>query len=123
MGDIQGKILWRVHAADGQPRGAAFDALVLASDRAAQSALQPSRLIRVDVPFARELPNVALTLIVRANGADATLISECDLLDAAGNRRVYGRSRNSLAVFVCSEAAIMITGLPTPVSESSAAAT
>jgi hypothetical protein len=123
MSDSGGKILWRVHAADGQPRAAAFDALLLAADRPAQEELRPSRLIGVDVPFERELPNVPLTLIVRANIAGASLICECDVLGADGKRRVYGRSASSLAVFLCSKAGIVVTGLPAPASESTAPAT
>ena len=123
MSDSGGKILWRVHAADGQPRTAAFDALLLAADRRAQEELRPSRLIGVDVPFERELPNVPLTLIVRTNTAGASLICECHVLGPDGSRRVYGRSASSLAVFLCSEAGILVTGLPAPASESTAPTT
>ena len=123
MSDSGGKILWRVRAADGQPRAAAFDALILAADRTEQNALRPSRLIGIDVPFERELPSMPLTLVVRANDVGAPLLSECDVLGPDGNRRVYGRSSSSLAVFICSKAGILVTGLPAPASESTAPAT
>ena len=123
MSDSEGKILWRVRAADGQPHAAAFDALILAADRSAQDELRPSRLIGIDVPFERELPVVSLTLVVRANSADAPLVSECDVLGPDGNRRVYGRSANSLAVFICSKGGIVVTGLPAPASQSTAPVT
>jgi hypothetical protein len=123
MSNSEGKILWRVRAADGQPHAAAFDALILAADRPAQNELRPSRLIGIDVPFERELPSMSLTLVVRTNNVDSSLLSECDILGPDGRRRVYGRSSNSLAVFICSEAGILVTGLPAPASESSAPAT
>jgi hypothetical protein len=123
MTESGGKILWRVRAPDGHQRAAAFDALILAANSSVREALRPSRLTAVDVPFERELPDVALTLIVRTNNPDAPLLSECDVLDAEGNRRVYGRSGSALAVFVCSEGGILVTGLPAPTSESLAPAT
>jgi len=118
MSESRGKILWRVRAPDGQQRAAAFDALILAADPSTREALRPSRLTATDVPFERELPDMALTLIVRTNNPDAPLLSECDVLGADGNRRVYGRSGSTLAVFVCSEAGILVTGLPSPSAES-----
>jgi hypothetical protein len=123
MGDREGKILWRVRTTDGQPRAAAFDALILATERPAQDMLRPSRLIGVDVPFERELPDVGLTLVVRANNADAPVFSECDVIGPDGNRRVYGRSGHPLAVFICSDAGIVVTGLPAPTFESPTRAT
>lgn len=119
MSHSKGKIVWRVHASDGRPHPAAFDALILAADPAAQEQLRPSRLLAMDAPYERELPSDSLTLIVRANSADTSLITECDVLGADGNRRMYGRSRNSLAVFVCSKHGIVVTGLAAPATSTS----
>ena len=123
MGERDGKILWRVRTPDGQPRAAAFDALILAAKRPAQDIVGPSRLIGIDVPFERELPDVPLTLVVRTSSADAPLLNECDVIGPDGNRRVYGRSGSPLAVFICSEAGIVVTGLPAPGVEPPAQAT
>ena len=123
MSDSGGKVLWRVRAADGQPRATAFDALVIATDRSAQETARHSRLIGIGVPFERELPSVPFALIVRANNPDASLLSECDVLGPDGSRRVYGRSGSPLAVFICSEDGIVVTGLPAPASESASPAT
>jgi hypothetical protein len=114
MSASRGRIVWRVRTSDGKPLAAAFDALILATDSAAQDQLQPSRLIAVDTPFERELPDIDLMLVVRTNVADATLVNECDVFGADGSRRVYGCSRRTLAVFVCSERGIRVTGLPAP---------
>jgi len=114
MTDSRGRIIWRVRRSDSAPQAAAFDALILASAREDHEALRPSRLIGGEVPFERELPDVGLTLIVRSTSPDAVLVSECDVFNADGSRRVYGRSANPLAVFVCSDRGILVTGLPAP---------
>jgi len=118
MSDSQAKIRWRVHASDGQPRTAAFDALIIAANSAERSQLRPSRVVAIDIPFERELPDVALTLIVRANAADVSLVSEFDVFKANGVRRMYGRSSNALAVFVYSKRGIVVTGLGAPAPDS-----
>jgi hypothetical protein len=71
-------------------------------------------MIAADVPFERELPDIPLTIVVRSNPAEAPLIVECDVLNADGSRRVYGRSHISLATLICSESGILVTGLPEP---------
>jgi hypothetical protein len=116
MKESESRIVWRVRTADDSPQVGAFDALILAADSASQDRLRPSRLTGIDVPFERELPDIGLTLIVRANSHDAGLIAECDVLNADGTRRMFGRSHNSLAVFVCSRRGIIVTGLPAPPS-------
>lgn len=112
MTDSPGRIIWRVRTADSSAQAAAFDALILAHSSQDQELVRPSRLINIDVPFERELPDVGLTLVVRSSSAGVGLVSECDILNADGSRRVYGRSQNSLAVFLCSEHGIVVTGLP-----------
>jgi hypothetical protein len=116
MSESRGTILWRVHTADGHAKPAAFDALVLAADRSSHDALGPSRLIGVDVPFERELPRVPVTLVIRASDQSAPLLCECDVMGPDGKRKVYGRSGSPLAVFVCSEDGIVVTGLPSPLT-------
>ena len=123
MTDSSRRIIWHVRAADSSPQSAAFDALILASDPAVQDQLRPSRLTTVNVPFERELPDIGLTLVVRTNSSDVALVAECDVLNADGSRRVYGRSRSALAVFMCSDRGIIVTGLPAPSATSPAPAT
>jgi hypothetical protein len=123
MTDSRGRIIWRVRTADSSSRTNAFDALVLASDSAARDQLRPTRVIAADVPFERELPDLELTLIVRSNPAEPPLIVECDVLNADGSRRLYGRAHNPLAVLMCSERGIIVTGLPEPASAAGAPAT
>ena len=89
MSDSVGKSVWRVRAKDDQPHRAAFDALVLRADQPLSEPMKPLRLTNVDVPFERELPSFTLTVIVRGNDADASLVSECTLFDADGSRRAH----------------------------------
>jgi hypothetical protein len=117
MSDSAGKIVWRVRAKDDRPHAAAFDALVLPAERPSSDATKPLRLTNVDVPFERELPGLTLTVIVRGNDADASLVSECTLFGADGSRRALGVSRSTLAVFMCTETGLLVTGLPSPGSE------
>jgi len=123
MAQADGRIIWRVQSLNGEARPKAFDALLLTSDRALRDTLSPARLIGVATPFERELPDADLTIIVRTTDAASSLVSECDVLGPTGQRRVYGRSRSNLAVFVCSKSGITVTGLPEPGSEADAPAT
>ncbi len=122
MSDAEGKILLRVRSADGNARTSAFDALILSTDRSLQPRLSPSRLTGMPIPFERELPAGDVTVIVRTTDGTTALVSDCDVLGPDGKRKVYGRSSNNLAVFVCSEGGIMVTGLPGPGSDSGASA-
>jgi len=114
MAQFDGRIIWRVQSTDSDARSKTFDALILSNDPALRPALGPPRLIGIRTPFEKELPDGDVTLIVRATDATVPLVSECDVLDSAGQRRVYGRSSNHLAVFVCSKSGITVTGLPEP---------
>jgi len=114
MNSPGGRIVWRVQSANGEAQLNAFDALVLTTDASVRPTLLPARLLGMSTPFERELPDANLTIIVRANDATSFLVSECDVFDATGKRRVYGRSGNSLAVFMCSDSGIMVTGLAGP---------
>lgn len=117
MNDSAGRIIWRVQSANGEAQPNAFDALVLTTDASVRASLSPTRLIGMPTPFERELPDVDLTIIVRATDATTSLVSECDVFSPSGERRVFGRSRNSLAVFICSHSGILVTGLPGPSSD------
>lgn len=114
MSDSIGKIVWRVRARDDQPHVAAFDALVLPAGAPVSDALNHLRLTDVDVPFERELPSLTLTVIVRGNDAGVSLVSECTLFGADGTRRVHGGSASALAVFMCTESGILVSGLGSP---------
>ena len=117
MTEGQGRIVLRVQSAKGEARPNAFDALILSTDPAVRAKLSPARLIGMAIPFERELPDGEVTIIVRATEASSSLVSECDVFGPNGQRRVYGRSGNNLAVFVCSRSGILVTGLPEPGSE------
>jgi hypothetical protein len=112
MSTPQNRILWRVRAADGSARAAAFDAVVVIVDRSLADG--PPVLAAVDVPFERELPATPLTLVVRTNGPSPDLITECEVFAADGTRRHYGRAQGPLDVFVFSERGMTITGLRAP---------
>ncbi len=108
-----GTIHWRVSAADGLVHGNALDALVLAASAGEQARLgESSQLLGCEVPFERRLPDIPLTLVVRANPNAGRLVVECDVLGPNGERRMYGRSTKPVAVIIRSTAGIMVTGLP-----------
>ena len=123
MSESSGHIVLRVRTANERPFSAAFDALILAIDSRNQAQLRPSRLTGIDTPFERELPDIGLTIVLRATAGDVGLVSECDVLNPDGSRRVYGRSRSTLTVFMCSDRGIVVTGLPAPALQSIAPAT
>jgi hypothetical protein len=113
MSEATGKILWRVEAADGSSQTSAFDALVLATNSSDQDRLaRPSRLIGLDVPYERELPDVPLTLIVRTRTGSVPLQVFCDVRGPDGERTVFGRAGRPLAVIVRTSTGILLTGLP-----------
>jgi hypothetical protein len=108
-----GTIHWRVSAADGLAHSKALDALLLATNTNEQAQLgETSQLLGCEVPFERRLPDIPLTLVVRANPNAGRLLVECDVLGPNGERRMYGRSTKPLAVIIRTAAGIAITGLP-----------
>ena len=123
MSTEHGKLLWRVRAADGSPSAAAFDALVLPTDTARGAWLgQSPRLLGVAVPHEAELEDTPLTLVVRARDNARPLIVECEAIGADGERQVYGRASQPLAVIVRSATGVLVAGLP-PASDPLAPAT
>jgi hypothetical protein len=108
-----GTIHWRVTAADGLAHSKALDALVLAANASEQAQLgETAQLLGCDVPFERRLPDIPLTLVVRANPNAGRLMVECDVLGPNGERRMYGRSTRPVAVIIRSTTGIVVTGLP-----------
>ena len=109
----QGKFIWRVRTPNGAAYPAAFDALVLTADPRGPDPLGPSaRLIAANVPHESELPDTPVTLIVRARERAGPLVVECEALGPDGDRRLYGRAIEPLAVIVRSATGVLVTGLP-----------
>ena len=108
-----GRFIWRVRAPDGAARPAAFDALVLPADPRSSDPLGPSaRLLAADVPHESELPDTPVVLIVRARERAGPLVVECEAFGPDGDRRLYGRASEPLAVVVRSATGVLVTGLP-----------
>ena len=108
-----GRIVWRVVAIDGMPMDSAFDALVLPTAGGKLDQLgHPTRLLETSVPHESELPDIPLTIVVRARDDAHPLAVDCDILGADGARRSYGRVTQSVAVIVRSVSGIALTGLP-----------
>jgi hypothetical protein len=90
-----------------------LDALVLAANASEQAQLgETAQLLGCEVPFERRLPDIPLTLVVRANPNAGRLMVECDVLGPNGERRMYGRSTRPVAVIIRSTTGIVVTGLP-----------
>jgi hypothetical protein len=118
MSTALGKLVWRVRAADGSPCAAAFDALVLPTDASSRTRLGPSpRLLGAAVPHEAELTDTPLALVIRARENAGPLIVECEAIGPDGERQVYGRASQPLAVIVRSATGVLVTGLPAAPSE------
>ena len=124
MSSELGKLVWRVRAADDSTRVSAFDALVLPTDTNSRTRLGPSpRLLGAAVPHEAELPDTPLALVVRARETAGPLIVECEAIGPDGERQVYGRASEPLAVIVRSATGVLVTGLPATPPEPMAPAT
>ena len=124
MSTQQGKLIWRVRGADDSPRAAAFDALVLPTDATSRTRLGPSpRLLGAAVPHEGELADTPLALVVRAREHAGALIVECEAIGPDGQRQVYGRASEPLAVIVRSATGVLVTGLPAAPADPLAPAT
>jgi hypothetical protein len=124
MSTETGKLLWRVRAADDSPHAAAFDALVLPTDASSRARLGLSpRLLGTAVPYEAELTDTPVALVVRARANAGRLIVECEAIGPDGERRVYGRATEPLAVIVRSPTGVLVTGLPTEPADPLAPAT
>ena len=92
---------------------AAFDALVLPT---AGGTFDPreheTRVLRTSVPHESELPDIPVTIVVRARDDAHPLVVECDIVGPDGTRRAYGRVTQSVAAIVRSATGIVLTGLP-----------
>lgn len=124
MNSESGKLVWRVRARDDAHSAAAFDALVLRTDKRGAERLGPSpRLLGAAVPYESELADAPLILVVRARADAGPLIVECEAIGPDGARQVYGRSSDPLAIIVRSTRGILVTGLPPVTPEPLAPAT
>ena len=109
----RGKLIWRVRATDDSARIAAFDALVLPTDATSRTRLGPSpRLLGAAVPHEAELPDTPLALVIRSRERSGALIVECEAIGPDGERQIYGRASEPLAVIVRSATGVLVTGLP-----------
>ena len=119
-----GKLVWRVRAADDSRCAGAFDAVVLPTEAGSRTHLGPSlRLLGADVPHEAELTDTPVALVVRARPHVGRLIVECEAIGPNGERQVYGRASEPLAVIVRSATGVLITGLPAAPPEPIAPAT
>jgi hypothetical protein len=110
MSDDPGRGVWRVWARDESTHEHGFDALVVFHDATPQARWQ--RHVALPIPYEEELPDVPLTLIVRARPSSPALFVEYKGFAPDGSLRIVGRSAHPLAVIVRSASGILVTGLP-----------
>jgi hypothetical protein len=120
-----GKLRWRVSAADRASHASAFDALVLRTDESGRPVpTDPStRLVDAAVPHVGELADSVLTLIVHAHEGVGALIVECEAIGSDGVLKVYARASQPVSIIVRSDTGVFVTGLPGASPEASAPAT
>src|SRR5262245_24033642 len=124
MSTEQGKLVWRVRAANNSPHSAAFDALVLPTDATSRPRLgPPPRLLGAAVPYEGELPDTPLASVVRAREHAGALIVECEAIGPDGQRQIYGRASEPLSIIIRSATGVFVTGLPAVPPDSLAPAT
>lgn len=110
MSDDPGQGIWRVWARDENPHEHAFDALVIFNHPA--SRMPGQRHVNLPVPYEGTVPDVPLTLVVRAHDDIGPIIVEYRGFAPDGSLRLVGRSSLPLVVIVRSATGIQVTGLP-----------